>query len=85
MTSEDPQPLGPEDQQDPDRHVQTGETPAEYERDPGTGGEDRSDVEDGAWRTEATFDDGLAATPADDIRPRDDEDEDVDPIVHRGE
>ena len=76
-------PLGPEDQRHPDRDVQAGETPAEYERvratDRGTG---RSDVEDDAWRTEATFD-GVAATSSGGESRS--EDDDVDPIVHRGD
>ena len=85
MTSADSHPLGPEDAPEPDRHAQAGETPAEYERVPGADRrEGRSDVEDGAWRTEATFDEE-GAPLGDGAEPAADEDEDVDPIVHRGE
>jgi hypothetical protein len=56
--SADSGPLGPEDQENPDRHAQHGGTPAGYERIPRTDPtKGRSDLEGGAWRTEATFDD----------------------------
>ena len=85
MKGEEPfePPLGPEDQRHPDRDVQAGETPAEYERvratDHDTG---RSDVEDDAWRTEATFDEDADTSTGGEPRS---EVDDVDPIVHRGE
>lgn len=80
--SADSGPLGPEDQDNPDRHAQAGGTPAEYAQRIPTG-----DLEGGAWRTTATFDDEVPGPPpkADDGKPPAAGDEDVDPIVHRGE
>ena len=69
---------------DPDRQTQAGETPAEHEREPDAVREGQSDLVDGAWRTTATFDQELDA-PTGELRSSGDEDENVDPIVHRGE
>ena len=82
MTPRESQPLGPEDQPHPDRERQQRDDDAatEYERHPEKERDrGRPDVEDGAWRTEATFGD-----ESDTGDPARDED-DVDPIVHRGE
>ena len=84
--SADSEPLGPEDQENPDRPAQAGGTPAEYERSPRTDPA-KGDLEGGAWRTTATFDDEVPGPPpkVDHGKPPAAGDEDVDPIVHRGE
>jgi hypothetical protein len=79
--SEPVQPLGPEDQERPDRDAQTHRVGAEHERAPKNEDDEASDADGGAWRTEATFD-GHEEAPKGDA---DEENDGVDPIVHRGE
>lgn len=81
MTPADSQPLGPEDQGAPDRDAQVDEVPAEHELQPKDGGPGRSDLEDGAWKTEATWEGHDEAPKGDEGS----EDDGVDPVVHRGE
>jgi hypothetical protein len=75
--------LGPEDVSKPDREAQDGDVKAEHERAPDSEepGRRRSDLEGGAWRTEATFDEQVPGPPPESGG----EDDNVDPIVHRGE
>jgi hypothetical protein len=76
-----PGPLGPEDQAHPDRDAQVDEVGNRFERSR-TSRRESSDVEGNAWEAEATWEDDPVGPPAVDDASDDD---DVDPIVHRGE
>jgi hypothetical protein len=83
------QPEGPEDQPHPDKERQQRDPggTSEHERHPEQDRDrGRSDLDGGAWHTEATFEGDPTGKAPRRPRPRGRPDEpDVDPIVHRGE